>query len=138
MQIKIPQSLRKLLEDKADGHVVTFSVGGKPELPMVWMDVDGDELLFNTAEVRLQSDLPRDVVSRLRAISKMAARALGIRDLGRIDFRLGEDGKPSILEVNPNPYLHGDGLIDALKAIGRSHPQMIANMIWCALARAGK
>jgi hypothetical protein len=34
--------------------------------------------------------------------------------------------------------LHGDGLIDALKAIGRTHPQMIADMIWCALARAGK
>ena len=52
MAIKIPQSLKKMLEDKAYGHVVTFNPAGKPELTMVWMDVDGDELLFNTAEGR--------------------------------------------------------------------------------------
>jgi len=67
MQIKIPQSLRKMLEDKAYGHVVTFSAIGKPELTMVWMDVDGDELLFNTAEGRRKPDNirrdPRTVVS---------------------------------------------------------------------------
>ena len=67
MQIKIPQSLRKMLEDKAYGHVVTFSASGKPELTMVWMDVDGDELLFNTAEGRRKPDNirrdPRLIVS---------------------------------------------------------------------------
>ena len=45
--------------------------------------------------VRCPPDLPRDVVSRLHAISKMAARALGIRDLGRIDFRVGR-GRPPL------------------------------------------
>jgi PPOX class probable F420-dependent enzyme len=52
MSVKIPQSLRTMLEDKAYGHVVTFNAKGKPELTMVWMDVEGDELLFNTAEGR--------------------------------------------------------------------------------------
>src|SRR5207248_5560168 len=52
MPVKIPASLRKVLEDKAYGHVVTFNVKGNPELTMVWMDVDGDEVLFNTAEGR--------------------------------------------------------------------------------------
>jgi len=52
MSVKIPQSLRTMLEDKAYGHVVTFNAEGKPELTMVWMDVEGDELLFNTAEGR--------------------------------------------------------------------------------------
>jgi PPOX class probable F420-dependent enzyme len=52
MPVKIPQSLRKMLEDKAYGHVVTYNAQGKPELTMVWMDVDGDELVFNTAEGR--------------------------------------------------------------------------------------
>ena len=55
--------------------------------------------------VRCPPDLPRDVVSRLRAISKLAARALGIRDLGRIDFRVGEDGRIYLLEVNALPSL---------------------------------
>ena len=52
MTVKIPQSLRKMLEDKAYGHVVTFNAKGNPELTMVWMDIEGDELLFNTSEGR--------------------------------------------------------------------------------------
>ena len=52
MAIKIPESLKKVLEDKAYGHVVTFNAQGNPEITMVWLDVEGDELLFNTAEGR--------------------------------------------------------------------------------------
>ncbi|PYS05320.1 MAG: PPOX class F420-dependent oxidoreductase [Acidobacteria bacterium] len=52
MAVKIPQSLKKILEDKAYGHVVTFNAKGHPELTMVWMDVEGDEVLFNTSEGR--------------------------------------------------------------------------------------
>lgn len=67
MPIKIPQSLKKMLEDKAYGHVVTFNAQGKPELTMVWMDVEGDEVIFNTAEGRRKPDNirrdPRVVVS---------------------------------------------------------------------------
>jgi len=67
MAVKIPESLKKILEDKAYGHVVTFNGQGKPELTMVWMDVDGDELLFNTAEGRRKPDNirrdPRVIVS---------------------------------------------------------------------------
>jgi PPOX class probable F420-dependent enzyme len=67
MSIKVLQSLRKMLEDKAYGHVVTFNANGKPEITMVWMDIDGDELLFNTAEGRRKPDNirrdPRVIVS---------------------------------------------------------------------------
>src|SRR5438093_12119800 len=67
MAIKIPQSLRTMLEDKAYGHVVTFNAQGKPEPTMVWMDVEGDEVLFNTSEGRRKPDNirrdPRAIVS---------------------------------------------------------------------------
>jgi PPOX class probable F420-dependent enzyme len=52
MPVKIPASLKKVLEDKAYGHVTTFNAKGNPEVTMVWMDVDGDEVLLNTAEGR--------------------------------------------------------------------------------------
>jgi PPOX class probable F420-dependent enzyme len=52
MAIKLPQSVKKLLQDKAYGHVVTFSAQGGPQVTMVWMDVEGDEVTFNTAEGR--------------------------------------------------------------------------------------
>ena len=61
MPIPLPQSVKKLLQDKAYGHVVTFNTQGHPQLTMVWTDVDGDEVLFNTSEGRRKSrNLRRD------------------------------------------------------------------------------
>lgn len=61
MAIALPQSVKKILQDKAYGHVVTFNADGKPQLTMVWADVDGDEVLFNTADGRLKpKNLRRD------------------------------------------------------------------------------
>ncbi|HET8577401.1 MAG TPA: PPOX class F420-dependent oxidoreductase [Methylomirabilota bacterium] len=67
MAIKLPESARKVLQDKAYGHVVTFGPNGRPQVTMVWMDADGDEVLFNTADGRkkpqnLRRD-PRVIVS---------------------------------------------------------------------------
>ncbi len=52
MAIKLPELVKKVLQDKADGHVVTFDAGGRPQVTMVWLDAEGDEVLFNTAEGR--------------------------------------------------------------------------------------
>ena len=61
MAIALPQSVKKILEDKAYGHVITFRPDGRPQVTMVWMDVEGDEALFNTAEGRLKpQNLRRD------------------------------------------------------------------------------
>ena len=67
MAIKLPESARKVLQDKAYGHVVTVGAGGRPQVTMVWVDAEGDEVLFNTAEGRekarnLRRD-PRVVIS---------------------------------------------------------------------------
>ena len=67
MPIALPKPLKTLLEDKAYGHVVTLTAKGQPRVTMVWMDVDGDEVLFNTAEGRKKPDdlrrNPRVIVS---------------------------------------------------------------------------
>ena len=61
MAIALPQSVKKIVQDKAYGHVITFNADGKPQVTMVWMDVEGDEVLFNTAEGRLKpKNLRRD------------------------------------------------------------------------------
>ena len=61
MAIALPPSVKKILQDRAYGHVITFNADGRPQVTMVWMDVEGDEVLFNTAEGRLKSkNLRRD------------------------------------------------------------------------------
>ena len=67
MAIPLPQSVKKLLQDKAYGHVVTYNDKGTAQLTMVWMDVEGDDVLFNTSEGRRKSQNlrrdPRTIVS---------------------------------------------------------------------------
>lgn len=61
MPIALPQSVKKIMQDKAYGHVTTFNAEGKPQVTMVWADVDGDEVMFNTTEGRLkEKNLRRD------------------------------------------------------------------------------
>ena len=61
MPTPLPHSVKKILEDKAYGHVITYDAAGKPQVTMVWVDVDGDEVVFNTAEGRLKpKNLRRD------------------------------------------------------------------------------
>ena len=67
MATTLPQSVKNLLKDKAYGHVITFNPNGKPQITMVWMDVDGDDVLFNTSEGRRKTENlrrdPRVIVS---------------------------------------------------------------------------
>ena len=88
--------------------------------------------------VRCPPDLPRDVVARLRAISKMAVRALGIRDVGRIDFRVGEDGRIYLLEVNALPSLErGASLFAATAREGLDYAETLHAIVESAARRQG-
>lgn len=61
MPIELPDTIKQLLTLRAYGHVVTRNQDGSPQMSMVWMDVDGNEVLFNTAEERVKPrNLRRD------------------------------------------------------------------------------
>ncbi len=67
MAITLPEPVKKILKDKTHGHVTTFNPKGTPQVTLVWLDVDGDDVVFNTAEGRvkprnLRND-PRIVIS---------------------------------------------------------------------------
>ena len=90
MPIKLPQSVKTLLQDKAYGHVITFNAVGQPQTTMVWMDVDGDEVTFNTAEGRLK---PKNIRNDPRVIVSVQSSKdpAGLRHLLRQgpDYRRG-------------------------------------------------
>jgi PPOX class probable F420-dependent enzyme len=54
MAITLPEPVKKILQDQTHGHVTTFNPKGKPQVTLVWLDVDGDEVVFNTAEGRVK------------------------------------------------------------------------------------
>jgi len=71
MPKSLPPAVKKILEDKAYGHVITFDEAGKPQVTMVWVDVDGDDVVFNTAEGRLK---PKNLRRNPRAIVSVQDR----------------------------------------------------------------
>src|SRR6185436_4296884 len=54
MAITLPEPVKKILQDKTHGFVTTFNSKGEPRVTLVWLDVDGNEVVFNTAEGRIK------------------------------------------------------------------------------------
>ena len=95
MAIPLPQSVRKIMQDKAYGHVVTFNADGKPQVTMVWMDVDGDEVLFNTADGRLK---PRNLRRDPRVI-------ISVQDRNDPQSYMVFHGKASVTEAGADAQI---------------------------------
>ena len=156
----LPRALRAypngvLVEEFVPGTDVTvpFLEGRGDEgvlLPVDYLVEPSAKSRFNLYDYRLKSaeaskvsvrcppDLPRDVISRLQAISKMATRALGIRDVGRVDFRLGEDGRIYLLEVNALPSLErGASLFAAAGREALTYAETLQSIVESAARRQG-
>ncbi|HKY31729.1 MAG TPA: D-alanine--D-alanine ligase [Candidatus Polarisedimenticolia bacterium] len=78
------------------------------------------------------------VEARIKQLSVAACRAAGIRDYGRVDFRLDHQDRPWILEVNANPDItDGAGLARAARASGHGYDGLIRAIVEGALSRRG-
>ncbi|HEV3084421.1 MAG TPA: ATP-grasp domain-containing protein, partial [Gemmataceae bacterium] len=80
--------------------------------------------------------LPPDAYDAVQDAALRAFRALGCRDVARVDFRL-RDGVPYFLEVNPLPGLNPESsdLVIMAKLVGWTYPQLIRAILQAALER---
>jgi D-alanine-D-alanine ligase len=76
------------------------------------------------------------VLKRILTSSLNAFTMLECRDFARIDFRIGADGTPYFIEINPLPGLgdYSDLVIMAIK-MGWSHEALIRAVLDAALER---
>jgi PPOX class probable F420-dependent enzyme len=95
MAIKLPESVKKVLQDKAYGHVVTFNAAGRPQITMVWMDVEGDEVLFNTADGRIK---PRNLRANPRIV-------VSVQDRNTPQAYMVIHGQASITEAGADAHI---------------------------------
>ena len=58
MTITLPEGVKQLLRDKNFAHIATLMPDGSPQATAVWIDLDGERLIVNTAEGRVK---PRNV-----------------------------------------------------------------------------
>jgi len=59
--VSLPESHRDLLTGPNFAHLTTLMADGSPQVTPVWIDAEGDLVLFNTAEGRVKTrNLDRD------------------------------------------------------------------------------
>jgi D-alanine-D-alanine ligase len=91
---------------------------------------------YDTTPPRFPADIPAATARKLGTIATSAYRLLGCRDYARVDFRVNANGRPYILEVNPNPEISPTaGFAGCLGAAGVDHKDFIARLIERALHR---
>jgi D-alanine-D-alanine ligase len=80
-----------------------------------------------------------DLLTKIEDVALRSYRALDCRDVARVDIRVGSDGTPHFLEVNPLPGLsptYGDLPIMA-RAAGWDYPRLVKTIFRHALNRYG-
>ncbi len=81
--------------------------------------------------------IPNGLRSRLYELTRRAAEAIGASDVSRVDFRLGADGEPYLLEINTLPGLN-PGISDlcmASQAEGLPYQLLITEILYLAAER---
>jgi len=89
-----------------------------------------------TRPVRCEG-LSTELRTHIAKTALSAFRAVGLRDYGRMDFRLSQAGVPYIIDVNPNCDLSdlAGGYSRAAKAAGLSYKELILRIVDLALTR---
>jgi D-alanine-D-alanine ligase len=77
-----------------------------------------------------------DTLGRLEGWAKTLFRRFGLQDYGRFDFRCAADGRPKLMECNPNPAWANDGKLAFMAGFaGIAYPKMLEMVIDAAIAR---
>jgi PPOX class probable F420-dependent enzyme len=108
--VPIPDSAREVLESDALGHLVTINRDGSPQASIVWVGVEGDDLV--TAHLHWQQKLrnvsrdPRVLVS----FEAAGANPIGMRHSLVVQGRaaIEEGGAPELLQELAYVYVGPD------------------------------
>jgi D-alanine-D-alanine ligase len=138
-----------IVEQYIDGRELYVGVLGNQRLRVfpVWeMSFDkmqGDNWRIATERVKwnvnyqkrhgidtAEANLPAGVAARIQHLAKRTYRALDLSGYARIDFRMDANGRPYVIEANPNPQLaeQEDFAQSALRA-GMTYPMLLERIM---------
>jgi PPOX class probable F420-dependent enzyme len=103
----IPDSVRRVLEGRALAHLVTLEPDGRPQVSIVWIGVDGDEIIAaHLTEHRKVRNIRRDPRVAL-SVEAGTRNEIGLDEYivvhGRA--RITEGGAPELLQQLARTYL---------------------------------
>jgi len=134
-----------LIETFIPGREMTVGILAERPLPIIEIRT-GREYYDYVAKYQddatqyvVNPNVPLAVGQHLRGAAVTAHRVLGCRDFSRVDFILGDDGRPYVLELNTIPGFTSHSLVPkAAAAADISFEQLCDRLVRMALARAGK
>jgi PPOX class probable F420-dependent enzyme len=108
--MRLPDSVRDVLESPALAHLVTLNEDGSPQVTCVWVGLDGDEIVCGHVPYhRKLKNMKRDPRVAL------SIEAAGVGDHGLKDYlviygtaRVTEGGAPELLQRLAHTYLGPD------------------------------
>jgi D-alanine-D-alanine ligase len=78
--------------------------------------------------------LDADATERIQRIAKRTYRALDLSGYARIDLRLDDQGRPFVLEANPNPNLaYGEDFAESAEHRGTSYERLLTAIVGLGL-----
>ena len=126
-----------LVEEYIPGRELTVGILGGEALPVVeivapdgWYDYQAKYHGQGRTEYRVPAPLPDSLAQRCRQLAADTFRALGCRGFARVDFRLTDDGRPFVLELNNIPGFTESSLLPkAARAAGIEFPDLCARIM---------
>ncbi len=93
----------------------------------------------NQVEYRVPPHLPESTRKEIEEVALGAFHGLECRDFSRVDVRLGTDGRPRFIEVNPLPGLSPfkSDLVILARGMGIEYPELIRMILDSAFQRLG-
>ena len=89
-----------------------------------------DSVYYTGTTPACPAKIDKELEEKLRSLAKKAYKLFNLRDYGRVDFRIDKEGRPFILEVNPNPDISRNaGLANMAKANNISYEDLIFSII---------
>lgn len=90
-----------------------------------------DSPYYRATVPRCPAQLSTELAERVRSVAVKAAKAVQLRDYGRIDLRIrASDDEVFVLEANPNPDITFDsGFVRAAEASGRTHASAVLEIV---------
>ena len=139
-----------LIEEFISGQEFTVAIIGNEEpeiMPVVQIKIDGklklNDKFYTFARItsdRLEYVCPAKISAELKkTLDELALktyRAVECRDFGRVDFRVDQEGKSYVLEINPLPSLSTEDVFKLVaESVGITYEDIIGKILKSAIKR---
>jgi D-alanine-D-alanine ligase len=134
-----------LVEPKIEGRELTVGILGNQALPVIEMKPKSGFYDYHAkytkgmTEYEVPARIPIKLAKQLQKIALKTHKALGLRDLSRVDIMVDQAGKPYVLEANSIPGFTELSLLPkAAKCAGISFENLCTRLVAFAWQRKNK